>query len=117
VKKPASKNKVESSLGFIATSVLDSHERKLLELIDKDWETFYGEIFGKSFIDALDSEETADRHHSDALEWHFDTRRELLDNGRPDYFAYFPTWSRGNMKTDGRLSFDRSWLCLSLHRP
>jgi len=73
----------------------------LLDLIEKGWEPFYREIFGDSLVDAFDSAETGDTHHSDAVSWHWNARIALLNGKRPpdDYFVYFPTWSRGNMKT------------------
>lgn len=71
------------------------------ELISKGWKVTYAELFGQSFVDSLDSAETDDRHHSEAIEWHWDSRIALLEGKRPpnDEFAYFPIWARGNMKT------------------
>jgi hypothetical protein len=65
------------------------------------WRAWYAEIFGQAFVDALDSEETDDCHHSEALGWHWEARNCLLRGERPpgDFFVFFPTWSRGNMKT------------------
>lgn len=62
---------------------------------------WYAAVFGQAFVDSLDSAETGDRHHSEAIEWHWEARRALLRGERPpdDFFAYFPIWSRGNMKT------------------
>ena len=75
------------------------------EGIEKDWQSWYGEMFrddpyGK-FTDWLDSKETNDRHHSEALGWHWQARNALLRGERPenDWFAYFPIWARANMKT------------------
>lgn len=65
----------------------------------KGWRAWYAEIFGQQFIDSLDSVETDDKHQSEALEWHWESRKALLKGERPDYFAYFPIWSRANMKT------------------
>jgi hypothetical protein len=71
------------------------------ELESKGWRAWYAEMFGQSFVDSLDSEETDDVHHSEAIEWHWDSRRALLQGKRPpnDWFSYFPTWARGNMKS------------------
>lgn len=65
------------------------------------WRAWYSYLFGQGFVDILDSAETDDRHHSEAIEWHWHSRRALLQGGRPpnDWFAYFPTWARGNMKS------------------
>lgn len=86
-------------------------------------------MFGQPFVDALDSAETDDKHHSEAIEWHWNTRRALirievetknltkqlssgvisretfdqqiekLDDLRPLLLAYFTIWARGNLKT------------------
>lgn len=71
------------------------------ELEALGWRAWYAYLFGQRFVDTLDSVETEDRHHSEAIEWHWDARRALLQDKRPpnDWFAYFPTWSRGNMKS------------------
>lgn len=65
------------------------------------WRTWYAELFGHRFVECLDSAETEDQHHSEALGWHWEARRALLQGKRPpnDWFAYFPTWSRGHMKS------------------
>lgn len=74
---------------------------KLKTLIAQGWRTTYAELFGQNFVDSLDSAETDDRHHSEAIEWHWNARTALLEGGRPpnDEFAYFPIWARGNLKT------------------
>jgi hypothetical protein len=89
------------ALTYLSESILESHQQVLLDLVEKGWEPFYREIFGDSLVDAFDSEETGDTHHSDAVSWHWNARIALLNGKRPpdDYFVYFPTWSRGNMKT------------------
>lgn len=35
-------------------------------------------MFGQSFVDALDSVETGDKHHSEAIAWHWNTRHALI---------------------------------------
>ena len=94
-------DKLSESLKFLEEQILAAPEKRLLDLADQGWEAFYREIFGDSFIEALDSSETDDTHHSDALSWHWYARLALLNNERPpnDWFVYFPTWARGNMKT------------------
>jgi hypothetical protein len=99
------------------------------ELEGKGWRAWYAAIFGQSFIDSLDSAETDDKHHSEAIEWHWNARRALLQGERPpnDWFAFFPTWARGNMKstiaealviTDAGLSslYNQPGFCLYLRR-
>jgi len=71
------------------------------DLIKQGWRAWYAHLFGQSFVDVLDSAETDDKHHSEAIEWHWEARLALLRGGRPpnDWFAYFPTWARGHMKS------------------
>lgn len=92
---------VFDSLNALADSILQSNQEKLLNLIGRGWQPFYREIFGDRLVDAFDSEETADAHHTEAVEWHWNARLALLKGERPpdDHFVYFPTWSRGHMKT------------------
>lgn len=63
------------------------------ELEAQGWRGWYAELFGQSFVDALAP------HHIEAVEWHWESRRALLKNEKPEYFAYFPIWSRGHMKS------------------
>jgi hypothetical protein len=103
--------------------------RDAAKLEREGWRKWYAEIFGQSFVDSLDSAETDDRHHSEAIEWHWESRRALLQGNRPpnDWFAYFPTWSRGHLKstiaeamvvTDAGLSslYSQPGFCLYLRR-
>lgn len=94
-------DKLGKSLGFLGEQLMAAPEKRLLLLADRGWEAWYAEIFGDGFVEALDSAETDDIHHSDALGWHWDARIALLNGHRPpnDWFVYFPTWARGNMKT------------------
>lgn len=71
------------------------------DLEAKGWRAWYAFLFGQGFVDILDSAETDDKHHSEAIEWHWESRRALLQGKRPpnDWFAYFPTWARANMKS------------------
>lgn len=55
------------ALTYLSESILESHQQVLLDLVEKGWEPFYREIFGDSLVDAFDSEETGDTHHSDAV--------------------------------------------------
>lgn len=83
-------------------TLLESDPRqKARSLILQGWKSFYSAVFGDGFVEALDSAETDDRHHSEAIEWHWNARLALLNGRRPpnDWFVYFPTWARGNMKT------------------
>jgi hypothetical protein len=93
------------------------------------WRAWYAAMFGQAFVDSLDSAETDDKQHSEAIEWHWNTRRALiqievetrclakklrvgsisqatydyetkeLELLRPIYLAYFTIWARGNLKT------------------
>lgn len=38
-------------------------------------------------------------HHAEAIEWHWNARLDLLNGEKPDYWTYFPIWSRGHMKS------------------
>jgi hypothetical protein len=99
------------------------------QLESQGWRVWYATIFGQFFVDALDSAETDDKQHSEAIEWHWNTRRTLikievetknlakalaagvidqsshdlairrLDDLRPDLLAFFTIWARGNLKT------------------
>lgn len=80
-------------------SARQSSRQPLLDLIAKGWKATYAEIFGKGFVDVLDSLETDDKHHSEAIGWHWDSRIALLTGKEPEFFAYFPIWARGNMKS------------------
>ena len=48
------------------------------ELEALGWRIWYEVVFGQAFVDALDSVETDDKHHSQAIEWHWKTRRALI---------------------------------------
>lgn len=61
--------------------------------IKKGAKATYVLLFGQEFWDALAP------HHTEAIEWHFDSRVALLKNKKPVDFAYFPIWPRGHMKT------------------
>ena len=99
----------------------------LRRLIGRGPEAFYREIFGNKFWDCLDSAETDDRHHTEAIHWHWDSRMNLLLGKQPEYYAYFPIFARGNLKsslaeifvaTDALLSvaYGQPGFCLYLGR-
>lgn len=79
----------------------DDKSSRLKNLIAQGWRSTYAELFGKSFVDSLDSAETDDKHHSEAIEWHWNARIALLEGKTPpdNHYAYFPIWGRGNMKS------------------
>lgn len=52
---------------------------KARQLVAQGWRVTYSTLFGQSFVDILDSEETDDRHHSEAIEWLFTARRQLIE--------------------------------------
>lgn len=91
---------VTGLLTNFAEGLTSGPQQDLLDLIDQGWEAFYREIHGDRLVDALDSLETADTHHSEAIIWHWEARLGLLKGERPPdgHFVYFPTWSRANMK-------------------
>lgn len=63
----------------------------------KGWRHWYAAMFGQELVDSLDGE--GESHHSEAIEWHWESRMAFLRGKRPEYFAYFPIWARGNLKT------------------
>lgn len=125
-----------AEIGEQARRVLEGRQEKggrgagdAKRLEAEGWRKWYAELFGRDFVDSLDSSETEDRHHSEAIEWHWESRRALLRGDRPphDWFAYFPTWARGNLKstiaealviTDAGLSslYKQPGYCLYLRR-
>lgn len=74
---------------------------KALRLVNKGWRVTYATLYGQSFVDSLDSVETEDQHHSEAISWHWNARIALLKGQTPPNgeYAYFPIWARGNMKS------------------
>jgi len=96
--------RIEPIRHLMTPEELAEYDRLLLPTvseIERDWRSWYGEMFGKDFLASLDSAETDDKHHSEALSWHWEARTALLRGERPpnDWFAYFPIWARGNMKS------------------
>lgn len=71
----------------------DSDNEKLDALVAGGWRALYAAAFGQSFVDILAP------HHAEAIEWHWESRKSFLIGGKPDYWAYFPIWSRGHMKS------------------
>lgn len=118
-------NKVAAEQAKEVVTVLP--EAKAIEA--QGWRVWYAAVFGQAFVDALDSAETKDCHHSEAIGWHWDSRRALivielgtrtlnaqlaqksispkdyrnqiatLEELRPEFLAYFTIWARGNLKT------------------
>ena len=79
----------------------NGNNSRLQALVAKGWRITYAELFGQSFVDSLDSAATDDKHHSEAIGWHWNARIALLEGDTPPNgeYAYFPIWSRGNMKS------------------
>ncbi|HXG86104.1 MAG TPA: hypothetical protein VNI84_18940 [Pyrinomonadaceae bacterium] len=50
----------------------------LLSLVKQGWRAAYTELFGRSFVEVLDSSETDDKHQSEAIEWHWNARINLI---------------------------------------
>jgi len=86
-----------AEISLKANPLFAPKHQKAKELESKGWRVWYATMFGQAFIDALDGEN--EHHHSEALEWHWESRQAFLHDRRPEYFAYFPIWARGNMKT------------------
>lgn len=78
-------------------------------LEQKGWFEWYRVIFGDEFVDAF-----GESHHAEALKWHWDSRTAFLRGEKPDYFAYFPIWSRGNGKTTLLRALIVADACLSI---
>lgn len=119
-----SQAEIEASL---ADAILASMGIPASLLEAQGWRAWYTEMFGVDFVEALDG--NGETHHSDAIQWHWITRRALiqlelqernarkqLDAGiiqrqdydaevarisaaRPALMAYFTIWARGNLKT------------------
>lgn len=107
----------ERDIYYFPNAGLVAETGNLKGLIARGCEAFYREIFGDRFWDAMDSVETDDKHHSETVQWHWDSRTALLRGERPpnDWFVNFPTWARANLKTtlgramlivDAMLTFD-----------
>ena len=62
-------------------------------LVAQGWRATWAACFGQEFVDILAP------HHIEAIEWHWNSRLAFLTKERPEYLAYFPIWSRGNMKS------------------
>jgi hypothetical protein len=74
--------------------VQDDVSRKALNAaIGGGWRALYAAAFGQSFVDILAP------HHIEAIEWHWFSRFGFINGGKPDYWAYFPIWSRGHLKS------------------
>lgn len=65
----------------------------LKSFVSKGWRHVYAELFGQSLVDCFGD------HHIEAIEWHWESRIAFLEKRRPEYLAYFPIWSRGNLKS------------------
>jgi hypothetical protein len=70
---------LEEELALIENERGTSDNSLALSLVKRGWRVTYAELFGKSFVDVLDSVETDDRHHSEALEWHWNARLNLIN--------------------------------------
>ncbi len=66
---------------------------KAQELVKKGWQVTYATLFGQSFVDVLAP------HHEDSISWHWNARIDLLEGRQPLFYADFPMWSRGHMKS------------------
>lgn len=82
---------IERKYGYVRPAVATAE--RLRQLVQQGWKLTYSALFGPEFVEAL-----AD-HHEEAIEWHWDSRLALLEGKTPDYWAYFPIWSRGHLKS------------------
>jgi hypothetical protein len=85
-------------------------------LIENGWHETYSALFDKPdepFVERLAP------HHSEAIEWHWNARLALLRGEKPDYWAYFPIWSRGHMKSTvaRRIVIVDALLTVAFHQP
>jgi hypothetical protein len=72
----------------------DRQAREYLRaLIKRGWKALYTEMWGEDFVAA-----TA-RHHRTTIKWHWTARHRFIRHQKPKYFADFPIWSRGHMKS------------------
>lgn len=99
---------VESSFDFFRAAIAQSSyggmmffesdedraaREKLLKVIKKGWKALYTELWGASFVAVLA------RHHKNTIKWHWTARHRFLRHQKPKYYADFPIWSRGHMKS------------------
>lgn len=63
----------------LASGIQESDYSELKALISEGWRALYAEFFGRGFVEALDSAETDDQHHSQAIEWHWNARLCLIN--------------------------------------
>lgn len=91
----------------------DSAPTHLKYLIAQGWDHLYVPAFGEQSIDGLAP------HHIEAIEWHWESRIDLLEGRKPTYDAYFPIWSRGHNKSGiaRRLSIMDGLLSYAYGRP
>jgi len=68
---------------------------ELKAAIRKNWRAAYSLLFGDEFVDVLAP------HHERTIRWHWAARHRICRNERPfrGYYADFPMWSRGHMKS------------------
>lgn len=63
------------------------------QFIDRGWPDMYARLFGSSLVDVMAE------HHIETVDWHWNARLNLLNGKDPEYFADFPKWARGHMKS------------------
>lgn len=71
---------------------------KAKALIGQGWKVTYDTLFHDSRYSKSFSNSLAE-HHIEAVEWHWNARIDILEKRKPDFYAYFPIWSRGHMKS------------------
>lgn len=85
---------LEEELALLENEKTGSDDRtRARALVNQGWRTTYAELFGQSFIDVLG------QHHSESIEWHWNARIDLIEGRKIEYYADFPKWSRGHMKS------------------
>ncbi len=86
-------NKEEIERMFFELMPKSSARHAAANLVRRGWRATYAELFGEDFVSVLAP------HHIEAIEWHWRSRTNFLDGEKPEYWAYFPIWSRGHMKS------------------
>ena len=85
----------EGAKGVEEQPELSSLSPELHKAIKRGWMFAYSLLFGEQFVQVLA------KHHRQTIKWHWNARHRICKGQRPwnDYYADFPIWSRGHMKS------------------